>query len=89
MMIFVRLQKPQIFRDHCEVSVPTRFVGIIVGPPSAEMRVVDIGKALGTLMSDQVSFCRNKRAERIWTFFFDITDFSTGGLQSCISSPNR
>ena len=64
MMIFVRLQKPQIFRDHCEVSVPTRFVGIIVGPPSAEMRVVDIGKALGTLMSDQVSFWKTKRAER-------------------------
>ena len=55
-MIFVRLQKPQIFRDHCEVSVPTRFIGIIVGPPAAETRVVDIGKALGTLMSDQVSF---------------------------------
>ena len=54
LMIFVRLQKPQIFRDHCEVSVPTRFIGIIVGPPSAETRVVDIGKALGTLMSDQI-----------------------------------
>jgi hypothetical protein len=25
-----------------------------VGPPSAEARIVDIGKALGTIMSDQV-----------------------------------
>ena len=31
-----------------------RFVCIIVGPPNALTRVVDMGKALGTLMSDQI-----------------------------------
>ena len=55
MMIFVRLHRPQIFRSHCEVPTPTRFLCIIVGPLGSETRVMDIGKALGTLMSDQVS----------------------------------
>ena len=36
--LFVRLHKPQVLRSHCEVNNPTRFVCIIVGPPSAEHR---------------------------------------------------
>ena len=55
-MIFVRLHKPQVFRSHVEVPAPTRFVCIIVGPTGSETRINDIGKALGTLMSDQVKF---------------------------------
>ena len=54
MMVFVRLHRPQILQSHCEVKCPTRFVCIIIGPPSSERRVVDMGKAMGTLMSDQV-----------------------------------
>lgn len=80
MLIFTRLHRPQIFRSFCEVSSPTRFVCIIVGPIGSETRVVDMGKALGTLMSDQV------RAFQHFTQFVlecgFLIDFPFGGLQS-------
>ena len=36
-----------------------RFVCIIVAPTGSETRVLDMGKAFGTLMSDQVSNTQN------------------------------
>lgn len=54
-LIFLRLKEPCVFTNLCEMTaVKTRFLGIIVGPSTAETPLIDIGKALGTLMSDQI-----------------------------------
>lgn len=51
---FAKVANPVILEDFCEISSPTRFLGIILGPPGSDQTITDMGKALGTLMSDQV-----------------------------------
>ena len=63
-----------------------RFVCIIVAPTGSETRVLDMGKAFGTLMSDQVSdtkiiFVSNFNDFTNSKYF---ADFSNGSLQSHI-----
>ena len=52
----------------------------------AETRIVDIGKALGTLMSDQVILYILPIIQVV--HYFSFADFSIGRLQSCVSSSN-
>ena len=54
LVIFVRLREAVVLEDFCEISALTRFLGIVLGPVGSESKIVDMGKALGTLMSDQV-----------------------------------
>ncbi|KAI0212947.1 Sodium-driven chloride bicarbonate exchanger [Lamellibrachia satsuma] len=51
---FVRLQRAQMLGDLTEVPVPTRFMFILLGPMGDIMRYREIGRSIGTLMSDEV-----------------------------------
>ncbi|TRY71812.1 hypothetical protein TCAL_05306 [Tigriopus californicus] len=50
---FARVGDPIILDDFCEISCPVKFMGIIIGPPGSDPAIAEMGKALGTLMSDQ------------------------------------
>jgi sodium bicarbonate transporter 10 len=51
---FVRLQTACNLGDLTEVPVPTRFLFLLLGPPSKPNRYHEVGRALATLMSDDV-----------------------------------
>uniref|UniRef100_A0A6P7GV83 Anion exchange protein n=1 Tax=Diabrotica virgifera virgifera TaxID=50390 RepID=A0A6P7GV83_DIAVI len=51
---FVRLTTATVLGDLTEVPVPTRFLFILLGPPSATSGFHEIGRAMATLMSDEV-----------------------------------
>lgn len=53
-MILVRLKDSFLLEDFCEIPVPTRFICIFIGPVGLEPELISVGKAMGTLMSDQV-----------------------------------
>ena len=53
--ILARLKESVLLEDFCEISTNTRFLGMILGPAGSEQQITDMGKALGTIMSDQVS----------------------------------
>ncbi len=52
--VFARLKNSTILEDFCEIHSPTRFLCLVLGPPGAEERVAEMGRALGTLMSDHI-----------------------------------
>ena len=54
---FVRLSKPVLLEDFCEISKPTRFLVILLGPDGSNKKLVSMGRAIGSLMSDQL-FCQ-------------------------------
>lgn len=54
---FVRLNKPMYLEDFCEIKKPTRFLVIILGPEGSSRQLVSLGRAVGSLMSDQL-FCQ-------------------------------
>lgn len=49
---FVRLSKAVFLGDLTEVPIPSRFIFILLGPPGFDCH--EIGRAMGTLMSDEV-----------------------------------
>jgi len=51
---FVRLRSSCILGDITEVPVPTRFLFLLLGPPGAQQKYHEIGRSIGTLMSDEV-----------------------------------
>lgn len=51
---FIRLNTATILGDLTEVPVPTRFLFILLGPPSINSAYHEIGRAMATLMSDEV-----------------------------------
>ncbi|XP_058802659.1 electroneutral sodium bicarbonate exchanger 1 isoform X2 [Phymastichus coffea] len=51
---FVRLSQPGIMSDLTEVPVPTRFIFILLGPTGGIASFHEIGRAMATLMSDEV-----------------------------------
>ncbi|GAB6031309.1 hypothetical protein CHUAL_009105 [Chamberlinius hualienensis] len=51
---FVRVSAASILGDLTEVSIPTRFVFFCIGPQGNIARYHEIGRALATLMSDEV-----------------------------------
>ncbi|KRX22096.1 Sodium-driven chloride bicarbonate exchanger [Trichinella nelsoni] len=53
---FIRLNKACHFNNLTEVPVPTRFMFILLGPEGHKMKYREIGRAISTLMSDEV-FC--------------------------------
>jgi len=53
---FVRLRSPVLLEDFSEIKKPTRFLSLILGPKGAGAYLTEMGRALGTLLSDQI-FC--------------------------------
>ncbi|CAG9862745.1 unnamed protein product, partial [Phyllotreta striolata] len=51
---FIRLETATILGDLTEVPVPNRFLFILLGPPTATAGYHEIGRAMATLMSDEV-----------------------------------
>ncbi|XP_066906807.1 electroneutral sodium bicarbonate exchanger 1 isoform X4 [Halyomorpha halys] len=51
---FVRLRKAVFFADLTEVPVPTRFLFFLLGPTGGISSFHEIGRAMATLMSDEV-----------------------------------
>jgi len=54
---FVRLNDPVILEDFCEISKPTRFLVLVLGPEGSSAQLLDQGRAIGTLLTDQL-FCQ-------------------------------
>ncbi|KTG47344.1 hypothetical protein cypCar_00021645 [Cyprinus carpio] len=52
-MAFVRLQEAVELDSVLEVSVPVRFLFVLLGPPSTSMDYHQIGRSISTLMSDK------------------------------------
>ena len=59
-LAFVRLRTPVLLEDFCEISKPTRFLALVLGPQGTSAELLATGRALGTLLSDQL-FCQ------VWT----------------------
>ncbi|XP_046442370.1 electroneutral sodium bicarbonate exchanger 1-like isoform X2 [Daphnia pulex] len=51
---FIRLVQPVVLGDLTEVPVPTRFVFILLGPVGGQASYHEVGRAMATLMSDEV-----------------------------------
>ncbi|XP_026321956.1 sodium bicarbonate cotransporter 3 isoform X2 [Hyposmocoma kahamanoa] len=51
---FVRLKTAIIMGDLTEVPVPTRFMFVLLGPPNSNSSFHEIGRAMATLMSDEI-----------------------------------
>ncbi|XP_046736175.1 sodium bicarbonate cotransporter 3 isoform X6 [Diprion similis] len=51
---FIRLSQAGIMGDLTEVPVPTRFIFILLGPTGGSSGFHEIGRAMATLMSDEV-----------------------------------
>ncbi|KAI6183292.1 Anion exchange protein [Aphelenchoides bicaudatus] len=51
---FVRLKQASILGDLTEVPVPTRFLFILLGPTGHSAQFKEIGRAIATLMSDEI-----------------------------------
>jgi sodium bicarbonate transporter 10 len=51
---FVRLKNSSILGDLTEVPVPTRFLFILLGPTGHAAQFKEIGRAIATLMSDEI-----------------------------------
>ena len=52
----MRLKNTIIMTDTCELAdvTPTRFLGLIIRPVGEISKASEMGKVMGTLMSDQV-----------------------------------
>lgn len=51
---YIRLQKPAMLGDMTEVDVKSRYVFILLGPRGGLARYHEIGRAVGTIMSDEI-----------------------------------
>ena len=52
---FVRLEDALILGDLMEVPIPTRFLFLMIGPSGQPGRYHEVGRAIATLMSDEVT----------------------------------
>ncbi|XP_069792087.1 anion exchange protein 3-like isoform X2 [Narcine bancroftii] len=52
-MAFVRLSESVLLESVLEVSVPVRFLFVLLGPPQCSMDYHEIGRSVSTLMSDK------------------------------------
>ncbi|XP_033628875.1 sodium bicarbonate cotransporter 3-like [Asterias rubens] len=54
-LAFVRLREGVLLPDMTEVPIPTRFIFILLGPPTGDsLKYREIGRCVATLMSDEV-----------------------------------
>lgn len=52
---FIRLKSATVLGDLTEVPVPTRFIFLLLGPRGNGATYREIGRAIATLMADEVS----------------------------------
>jgi len=57
LLAFIRLNNPVVLEDFCEITKPTRFLLIALGPQGTGSVLLDQGRALGALFTDQL-FCQ-------------------------------
>lgn len=55
-MAFVRLAKGCFLGNLTEVSIPVRFLFVVLGPETKKREYYEIGRSIATLMSDKVCF---------------------------------
>ncbi|UJR16088.1 hypothetical protein I4U23_003000 [Adineta vaga] len=72
---FIRLGKGVCIPDLLEVSVPTRFFFILLGPFTERLRYHEIGRSIGTLMSDEIFHDVAYRARNRQDLLAGIDDF--------------
>lgn len=53
---FIRLNESCNLGDLTEVPVPTRFLFVLLGPTGFNLKYHEIGRAMATLMTDEVRF---------------------------------
>lgn len=53
-MAFVRLAKGCFLGNLTEVSIPVRFLFVLLGPESRKKELYEVGRSIATLMSDKV-----------------------------------
>lgn len=51
---FVRLEDARVMGDLMEVPIPTRFLFFMLGPSGQPGRYHEVGRAIATLMADEV-----------------------------------
>ena len=53
----MRLKDSLVLTDTCEIAdvTPTKFIGLIIRPLGETWKATEMGKVMGTLMSDQVN----------------------------------
>uniref|UniRef100_A0A3B5M4R0 Anion exchange protein n=1 Tax=Xiphophorus couchianus TaxID=32473 RepID=A0A3B5M4R0_9TELE len=66
-LAFVRLQEAVLLDSVLEVSVPVRFLFLLLGPPTASLEYHQIGRSVSTLMSDQVRSCSSESQQDLLT----------------------
>ncbi|XP_004519450.2 electroneutral sodium bicarbonate exchanger 1 isoform X3 [Ceratitis capitata] len=54
LVVFIRLKKGTFLGDLTEVPIPSRFIFIALGGPGSQTNIQEIGRAVGTLMSDKI-----------------------------------
>ena len=73
---FIRLKRAQMLGHLTEVPVPTRFMFILLGPMGDIVRYREIGRSIGTLMSDEVGdFWRSLTVIYIFKMLTFLTTF--------------
>ena len=55
LVAFIRFQTPLELEGLCELKAPTRFLFVLIGPEKLAAQQHLIGRAMGTLLSDEVS----------------------------------
>lgn len=70
---FVRLAKGVTIPDLIEVPLPTRFLFILLGPSTEHFRYHEIGRSIGTLMSDEVYTSQSITLDDSFSFFEDFS----------------
>ena len=80
---FIRLKKAHQLGDLTEVPVPSRFIFLLLGPTGHGQQYKEIGRAISTLMADEVSCWENELKEssdflkkkKQFLFFFNFQEF--------------
>ncbi|XP_041779704.1 sodium-driven chloride bicarbonate exchanger isoform X8 [Anopheles merus] len=72
---FLRLNTASVMGDLTEVPVPTRFIFILLGPPGSHGSFHEIGRAMATLMSDEIFHEVAYRAKRREHLLAGIDEF--------------
>lgn len=82
---FVRLENASLLGDLTEVPVASRFIFLMLGPPGTPGRYMEVGRAIGTLMSDEIfhevaykAHCREDLLAGIDEFLMQVTVLPPG-----------
>ncbi len=74
--VFARLKNAVLLEDFCEINAPTRFLCLVLGPTGEDERVMQMGRALGALMSDQLFPLVAYRARAAAQLFSAFDDYA-------------